>query len=272
MKRRRLLFVASIFLVAALLAPIRNPSRGDDPSLKLVDTQPSVPPKVAAKIIETESKEIQDILSVAKVNNKDRKRAFTTTAVIAGMADANSKDPKFAAIRDQAIKMLDALVKEDLAMAKEHATGLLDGKATGSAKKTDLHMYFWDAANANFDRDLVMQLFKSQRAGGKGFESTIKNWIAAPPNESDLEKARITAYEIATLADIIEKVAPGPGPGVFPAKWIQFSKELKEAAKEAAKKNSRDDMRKAMNKLDTACVNCHNLFKKNLPLPPPPKP
>jgi hypothetical protein len=133
-------------------------------------------------------------------------------------------------------------------------------------------MFFWDAANNEFDRDLVMQLFKSQRAGGKGIEISIKNWAAAAPNAQEMEKARMAANEVATLAEVIEKVAPGPGGRMAPANWIKFSRALKEAALDAAKKNKPDDMQKAMNKVDAACVGCHNLFKKPVLLPPPPKP
>ena len=276
MGRRAVPAITPAAAILALLAAVSAPGRGDDPSPKLfgtpADERPAVPPKVAIKIIEAESKDIQDIFSAAKVMNKDRKRAFTAAAVIAGMADANSKDARFAGIRDQAGKLLDALTRQDLKAAKDHASALLSGQGGAGQTKFELHKYFWDPANGDYDRDLVMHLFKSQRAGGKGIEIAIKKWAAVAPNAKEMEEARVTAYEIATLADIIEKVAPGTGGRLPPANWIQLSKALKDAALEAAKMNKSDDMQKAMNKVDAACVTCHNQFKKPVLLPPPPKP
>ncbi|HLW66806.1 MAG TPA: hypothetical protein VKS79_15945 [Gemmataceae bacterium] len=266
MKTRTLFVATTMVIVTTICIAIGSGSLADDKPLPLTPNMNNaiVPEPIAAKIVEIESKEIQKILTEPKVGNKDRKRAIALGVVIAGMADEHSKDPKFAAIRGQAVRVIDALTKENLSEAKDLVNKLLEGTASPKPGKLELHMAFWDAPNNDFDREMAMQLFKSQRAGGKGIEIAIKGWAAAAPNVNQMDRARDVAYEVRILADVIQKVGPKEAIGnKLLADWVKFSEALKEAASEAATKKKPGDMQKAMNKLDTACAGCHAVFKKN---------
>ncbi|HEV3145920.1 MAG TPA: hypothetical protein VGZ47_18690 [Gemmataceae bacterium] len=258
MRTRTLLGVGGVLLVIAVVGLIWTESRADD---KL-----TVPAAAASKLIDEDTKEIQKTLSDAKVGNKDRKRALILAVVIAAVANDNAKDPKMAATRDEALKIADALKKEDTAAAKAAAMNLskISGGSGNQPMKLDLAKYVYDDENKDFDRDLLMHLFKSSRAGGLGIETLIKNNCDKAPTGKDVDKSINAIYTIAALSSVIEQVGPKEKVGAKdPKDWVRFSKALKDSVAEAYDKKKPADVKNAFNKIDASCVGCHNVFKKN---------
>jgi hypothetical protein len=258
MRTRTLLGVGGVLFASIVSGLICNQSRADD---KL-----TVPAAAATKLIDEETKEIQKTLSEAKVGNKDRKRALLAAVVIAAVANDNAKDAKMAATRDVALKVADALKKEDTAAAKAAAAELSkpSGGSAGEPMKLDLAKYVFDDENKDFDRDLAMHLFKSTRAGGLGIETLIKNNTEKAPAGKDVDKSISAIYTIAALSNVIEQIGPKEKVGAKdPKDWARFSKALKDSVAEAYDKKKPADLKSAFNKIDASCVGCHNIFKKN---------
>jgi hypothetical protein len=259
MRTRTLLGIVGVLLVTGLLSLVQNDSSAQDTKL-------FIPPPAAGKIIDEDAKEIQTTLSQAKVGNKDRKRAMIEAIVIAAAANDNAKDPKMAAIRDNAIKLLEVLKKEESAQYKDSAQNLTKGKGDGAAEsiKLDLAKYIWDDDTKDFDKDMLMHLFKSTKAGGLGFEKLIKDYSDKAPGAKDVDKAINTIYRVAALAEIIGQVGPKEKVGTKdPKDWERFTKSLKDAAAGGADKKKPAEIKETMTKIDAACVSCHNVFKKN---------
>ncbi|HLW66805.1 MAG TPA: hypothetical protein VKS79_15940 [Gemmataceae bacterium] len=258
MRTRTLLGAGGVLFAMAASSLIWSDSRADD---KL-----PVPAAAASKLIDEYTKDIQSAVGAAKMGNKDRKRALVEAVVIAEVANDNAKDAKMAAIRDAALKVADALKKEDAAAAKAAAAGLSKPAAgnAGEPMKLDLAKYIYNDEDKDFDKDLAMHLFKSARAGGLGIETLVKNNSEKAPSGKDVDKSVNAIYTIAALSNVIEQIAPKEKVGAKdPKDWIRFSKALKDSVAEAYDKKKPADMKSAFNKIDASCVGCHNIFKKN---------
>src|SRR5262245_53221989 len=236
-------------LMAALILLSGVGSRGDE--------RPVIPNSAAAKIIEEDSKEVQKVLTANKILARDRRRALVSTIVIAAAANENAKDPRMAAVRDQAIKVLDALAKDDSDTAKDAALELtkVNPADTGAARNLELQKYFRDGED--YDRDTLMQLFKSTRVGGLGIETMIQKYAKAAPPAKEMDNIMAALYRVLILTEVIDKVAP-EGKA---AKWGGYSKALKEALADATTKKKPDDVKTALNRIDGACAACHAEFK-----------
>src|SRR5207249_5926389 len=113
---------------------------------------------------------------------------------------------------------------------------------------------------------LVMQLFKTRRAGGLGFEKTINDYAEKDPPPNKLPEIVAMAHKIAMLSQAIEQVGPDKpdGPAKTPEAWKKYAETLRKTALEvAAAANSKKpaDVKAALSRMDTSCVNCHEKFK-----------
>src|SRR5262249_42721259 len=125
----------------------------------------------------------------------------------------------------------------------------------------------WDAENKDYDRDTAMQLFKGTRAGGLGYEKSIKELSEKTPSPKDMEQVRIMAYKITMFTQALERIRPkGKGGQQSPENWKKFASELQRSALEtgeAATKKNAAAVKAGLGKMDKACVNCHEVFKNN---------
>jgi hypothetical protein len=223
------------------------------------DEKSVVPASVAVKIVEEDSKDIQKILNAEKVRRPDRRRALVSALVVATVANNNAKDPQMAAVRDQAVHLLNALKADDADTAKEAAKRLTSVKPAGPGTMQNLGLEKYLKEGDDFDRDTTMQLFKSTRAGGLGIETMIQQYAKTAPTAKEMEKIMAALYRVQILTEVIDKVAP-EGKAT---KWGGYSKALKEAVGEATTKKKPEDLKAALNKLDGACSACHAEFKTN---------
>jgi len=193
---------------------------------------------------------------------KDVKRAKVATLNIALTAKASKNDALYA----QAIQVLEGLAKEDgIADARKAADGL-SKPSGGDAKGDPIKLALWDTDNKSWDKDLAMQLFKTPRAGGLGFEKTIKDYAEKDPPASKLNEILAMAHKIAMLSQAIEQVGPdkADGPTKTPEAWKKFAETLQKTALEvatAASSKKAGAVREALFRMDTSCVNCHEKFK-----------
>jgi hypothetical protein len=250
MKVRSVLGIGAVLLLAAMLVgSLSTGSRAEEGgSVKIFGTTESVRAALATDIAE-----LQKILAAAKVEKKDSKRAKTLALVIG----LNAKAVGLMALHEEAGKVLAALADDNNADAKKAAAGLANAK--GDGKAVDLTKFFIDAND--YDRDLVMQLFKTPRAGGLGIESKIKKWGEDGVTAKDMPAVAAAAQKSAIIGAAIEGFDPPPAKKQLKKEWVQYAKDLQAAADEAIKAKDPKAAKTAIDRLDRACTACHDKFK-----------
>jgi len=158
------------------------------------------------------------------------------------------------AIKDAVLKLAAALDKND----KDSAKKLVD-----ELKKNDL--------------ENVMDVFKPAKGGKGGFdvfkegiENKIRNISKKAPSDvkTNAESYEKMAQIIAAVAEVATVKCPVEAPKgeKDPKKWAEWIKEMKEGAKalgEAAKAKDAKKVSDAAKKLNSACNECHGVFRDN---------
>lgn len=247
MKVRTMLGIGAVLSAAVLVGSLTTGSRAEE-TVKLFGTNDSVKAILAA-----DTAELQKILAAAKIEKKDSKRAKTLALVIG----LNAKAVGNMALHEQAGKVLAALADDNNADAKKAAAGL--GSAKGDGKAVDLIGYFKDGQD--WDRDLIMQLFKTPRAGGLGIESKIKKWGEDGVEAKDMATVASCAQKSAIIAAAIEGIDPPAAKKQLKKEWSQYAKDLQAAAEEAIKAKDPKAAKTAVDRMDKACTACHEKFK-----------
>jgi len=257
MKFRTLLGIAAALAVVVVLG-LRAEESG---KVKLIGKNGDV-----VKLIEADTDELNKTLSPAKPDKKDLKRAKVLAVVIGLNAQAlGSGNAEAAAMHEQAGKVLAALNKDDgLAEAKEAAKALKTAKAgTGATVDLVKGLFDEDPTVKDWDRDLVMQLFKTTRAGGLGIESKIKSWSEkAPAGGKDMDLAANYAQKSAVIGMALQRMTAPKGKPA--AAWQKLAKDMQvasEEAMEAAAKKDGKALMIAFGRVDKACTICHEQYK-----------
>jgi hypothetical protein len=248
MRVRTVLGIGVVMFVAAFVGLASLDSRADEKTVKLFGSPDSV-----KKLTATDITDLQKILAAAKVEKKDSKRAKVLALVIGLNAQAAGD----MALHEQAGKVLAALADDKFDDAKKAAAGLANAK--GDGKAVDLMKFFFDPPD--WDRDLLMQLYKTPRAGGLGIESKIKKWGEDGVKASDMAAVVAAAQKSAVIAAAIESIDPPLAKKQFKKEWSQYAKDLQAAAEEAIKAKDPKAAKTAIDRMDKACTACHEKFK-----------
>lgn len=258
MKIRTFMGIAAALGAVGLITLAQSGLLADEVSL--VGTE-----KEVTALIKADIADLQKALSPAKPERKDIKRAKVLAMVIALNAKALGGKGESAAIAEQALKVAEALAKEDgLAEAKEAAKALTTAKtATGaSGDVVKAALFDNDPTVKDWDRDLAMQLFKTPRAGGLGIESKIKAWAEKAPVGKDTELAANFAQKVGVIGQALQAVAPPSGKGAD--EWKKLATDMQTASQEAVAAAAKKDgkaMMAAFGRIDKACTVCHEKFK-----------
>jgi hypothetical protein len=251
--RIRTLLGIGVALSAACLMWLNSAGIQADDGVKLYGEAGAV-----KKMTATDVGDLQKILSAAKLEKKDIKRAKILALVIGLNAQATGD----MALHEQAGKVLAALTDDKTADAKKAAAGL--DSASGPGKSTDLVKHLFDAASKDWDIDLTMQLFKTPRAGGLGIESKIKKWAEDGVKAGDLAAIANAAQKSAIIGLSAEKMDPPQAKKQFKADWEKYSKDLQAASADAISAAGKKDTaaaKTAIERMDKACTACHEKFK-----------
>jgi len=252
MSNRTLPVLGAVALAAGLFALSQVTGRADSAGVKLV-----IPDTAADGIIKDDISVVNKALEKkdGKVLPKDVKRAKVAALNVALTAKATKNNALYA----QAVQVLDALDKEDGVDDARKAAEGLSKPAGGDAKGDPIKLALWDKDNKSWDKDMAMQLFKTVRAGGLGYEKTIKDFAEKDPPAGKLKEIATLAYKTAMLAQAIEQLNPDK------PEWKKFAQNLQASAVEvgaAATKKNAAAVKTALGKMDGACVSCHDKFKK----------
>jgi hypothetical protein len=250
--RDRLLLLGLVLIAAIALAQFSDASRADEnkdlekPSAQSRDLEKWAKADVAA---------LQQLLA-GKLERKDVKRA----KVLAYVVGVDAQSLQWLTVHEQMDGVLAALGRDDLNGARTIVAIISPAKTLG--KSVDLTKHFLDAGD--WDRDLIMQLFKSSRQGGLGIEGKIKGWVAAGVGRQEFDIVGETAHKVSVIGSALEKMAPPNAKARQKPQWLKFSKGLQEASAEAIAAAGKKDAlaaAAALTKVDAACVNCHTIFK-----------
>ena len=213
-----------------------------------------LPPDVAKGLAERDIAYLQKEL--AKTPEKRAVPTLKTTAMLIALHARNTGQ---AELRDQALKVAEALSKKDYAGAKTAAAGLKPGTA-GKADAMDLH------DKHNFDLAELMSVYRNATVGGRNMEKDIRTQaknVTDPKLVGDIG-ARVVLVSHYTAKMPAEKAAANPS---NKKKWDGYSNDTQKLAAEiatAAGKGAGADkaaLSKKLKALDASCTACHNEFR-----------
>lgn len=213
-----------------------------------------LPPDVATGLVERDIAYLQKELA-----KTPEKRAVPTLKTTAMLLALHAQESGQGGLRDQALKVAEALAKKDYAAAKTAAAGLKPG-AAGKADAVNLH------EKHNFDLAELMSVYRNSTVGGRNMEKDIRTQakkVTDPKLLADLG-ARIVLVSHYTAKMPAEKAAANPS---NKKKWDGYSNDTEklaaevatEAAKGAGANNT--DLAKKLKALDASCTACHNEFR-----------
>lgn len=162
------------------------------------------------------------------------------------------------ALRDQAVKVAEAVAKSDFAAAKTAADGLPTAKGE-AGKPVDL------SKTAEVDLSIIMSVFSLDRVGGLNIEKDINTAMKDPSDKATLIRVAQNCAAIGefTVHLPVKEAAEGDNKKA----WDEFTKNMisisHEIAAEAAKGDKADDemLKKKLLDLDDTCYNCHDKFR-----------
>lgn len=186
-----------------------------------------------------------------------------TTAILVAQNAQNrlggKDDEQLAGLRDQMIKLSDALADSDKPDWAAAAKALEAAKtAKGDKKPVDL------SKTKEFDIVVAMNVFKKATRGGRGWEDDLTEMAQG---KKDADPARV--LEIAQGAHLVGQLAavmPPEGVGAKKKDWDKYVADMQKASKEAAEAASAKgakpaDLKKKLEAMEANCTACHKVFK-----------
>jgi hypothetical protein len=180
-------------------------------------------------------------------------------ALYAQTLNEGGKSGSLATLRDAALKVADALNKEDFAAAATLAMTLSPKMpADPNAKPAALPL------QTMLDIGDLMSQFKVARSGGQDLEKLMNDFIKKPTSGLDLKAAGLLANKVATISQYTEAMPPAAAANKDPKKWVQWSQDMRAAAldvSKAAKAGKAADTKQALKRMEASCTSCHNVFR-----------
>lgn len=243
----RLAGAAGLVAAVTLAAPLPA-TRAKDP----------LPPVVAGKMIESDIAYLKK--GLAKKPDKPVVNTLHGLAMLIALHAQNSATgpdaAKSAGLRDQALKVAEALAKSDFAAAKAAADGL-SGPPPGDPKPVKLH------EKAGVDVNVIMGPMRNAPRG-LNIEKDLK---AQSKKVTDVKLVGEVAARSSLIAEYTALLpsteAAGPKKKIWDDSTEDMRKLSKEIVAEAAKGEKADKigLQKKLAALDAACTACHNTFK-----------
>lgn len=243
---QRVLMTAAVVAAVGLVAGGRTAAK--DP----------LPTGAAAEQLKTDIAYLKAGLEAKKRNAVLPLKSTTMLIAINAQNQMSGADAaKMAGVRDQAVKVAEALAKPEVdwdaaakaAAAMESATG--DPKA--EVKLVALH---------DFDTYELMTIFKPKNRGGRGLEQEVLKFTKSA---ADVKAAAEVANLTALIGQFTELMPPADATADNKQKWIGWSQEMQKTGKEAAeaaKSGEKAGLTKKFQALNDTCTNCHNVFRK----------
>jgi len=190
---------------------------------------------------------------IEKALEKGDKKSETKARVAAMLVALYAQTAKMPGVRDQALKVADAINQGNAAAAKQAAQGLAGAGAAGGGAGPKPLQTMIDIAD-------LMTVFKLEKAGGQELEKNLGTYLKRP----DMAKLPVFAAKLAFIAAYTESLPPQPAGGKDPKDWIKFAQQMRAealAAHKAAKAGDAAGVKAALKKVDVTCNDCHMKFR-----------
>jgi hypothetical protein len=227
------------------------------------------------KLVERATKHVLEGVQGAQSGEKKYRarygrQARAAAVMIAAYAQdgpASRSPAQRASLRDAALQLAATLKADKLDDARKQAEALKTVKEDPKADTKPValmptHIELLD----------VMQQFSSL-PGGLGIErDKILDVLAnrevkkakALPDKAMTEDSVLTAYQMAVIADVIKDHKPPKAKGGGVKEWQGFTDDMRKSALELAETAQKKDGKAALmalNKLNSSCRNCHEVFR-----------
>jgi Cytochrome C' len=224
-----------------------------------------VPDDVLAGLIEQDARQINKLLGEPRPEKRIPfiKSSAMMLAAYAqdGMGKNSAQAAKYAALRQNALKVAEAAAAKKLKDAAEPAKALnLNGAGGGDTKPLKLYELH------KFDVNDLMAQYKKTAVGGLNIEQDIKDFSKKPGMKP--ADAILIAARVQFTSDFLENMQPDEGfnPKKPKPQWDEANKRTRTAAEELAEvakapKVDAAKLQKALSKLDAGCISCHDTFK-----------
>ncbi|HYV34716.1 MAG TPA: cytochrome c [Gemmataceae bacterium] len=234
-----------------LMLALNSPGRGGQ------DKKPILTDEQFNKFVAADAKFLNEALAKEKIDKKLTRKIQASASLIIAYS-GNSTNPATAHSRPLAEHLLWRVEEGDWQTAKGYAAKL-DPLPT---KKV-----IYDGAQFKTDVVHLMYFFASEKVGGFGVEMELGNYDDQKDKISDAQFTRLTelGYKMAVIAKDAERFGPEKDKGAATKKnWNAFATDMRETSLSlatAATAKNETDVRQALKKLDSACTNCHDVFK-----------
>ena len=243
---RRLIAVAGLGAAVALTLPTTSPA--GDP----------LPAAVAGALLEEDIATLQKGLAKKPDNTQiNTYHGLAMLLALHGQSNAGGPDgAKMAGLRDQAIKIAEALNKKNFAAAKKAAEALRN-PGSGSSAAVKLH------ETAEVDVGVIMAPFRNAPRG-LNWEKDIK---AQSKKVTDVKLVGSLAAHSALAAEYTVLLPVPEATGAKKKVWDDSVKDQSKLSQEIVAEAARGDkadrakLQKLLVRLDGACTACHNDFK-----------
>ncbi len=225
---------------------------------------PVLSPDTYKKAAEADVAQLQKHLDHIGANPSDAKRYGPTAKSVAMLLAAYGEATGDAGLKDQALKVAEALAKKDYAGAGTEAKKLAvkgGGKPLAAGDLHKLHKY---------DLAEVMSPFRGGKVGGLNIEKDIRDAFKKDgPTPVDPKAVEVLAARTAVIGEYTlhfpnEKATAN---AANKAKWDKWTKDMigtsQKLIDESAKGKKADEKTivKMLNTLDGTCRECHNMFR-----------
>lgn len=229
-------------------------------------------------LVDQDRKSIESLVEMGKKGgtaniSKATRGIKSSSMMIAAYAQSRigtmgADDGQLATLRDNALKTAAAAVGKNWADVAKLAKSLtVDAPADPKGNKAKVNLVA--EANkliaavkkdADFDIDDLMFQFKKTDVGGLGIEKEIKD--QAKKTTATPATATTIAQRALIVAEFCVDVNPKFEGKKTKEKWLADNKTMTEAAQGLlAAAGDKKKLQAAFDKVDAACVNCHNTFK-----------
>lgn len=219
-----------------------------------------ITPQDYQKFVGEEIKILQEALSSEKQDKKTVNRAKAAAVMLAAAAQFTEKGPSDAdraTLRDTALKIVADINDGKTADALKKAQGLASLKTDPNAKLTPLALL--DAKY--IDLDIVMRQYGPPRVGGLSIESDLLTTFPKKKLEAaDYDRLQFIGLHSAILSELIKPHQPEKKA----AGWAPMAEESRKIAldlADAAKKQNGGAVVALINKLNSACQKCHDVYR-----------
>jgi hypothetical protein len=213
---------------------------------------PLIPAADYDKTLEAEVKVLEEALKAPKDKGQPLKAKVAAILVAAIAQDdlSGANAGQRATVRDAALKVYELVDQKKFDDAKKKAEELLTLKADPAAKAMKVKLS--DKVSA---ADLMTQF--SPPKAGLGYEKVL---IGLDKGKVD-EKTPIIAQHVAIIAELTRQITPDK----TPKKWEDFADSMRansiDLAAAAVKKDTKA-VKAAVSKLNSACGDCHGIYRK----------